>query len=411
MAKDKVVGIIVALAIAGGLAAGGYYYNDHIIIAKIQQDQVIQSNTLETSPASTKSTKTEVSTDKTETVSQQDVIKEDAAKKAEAIEVAKEKADAAQEKADKEKLAQVQKQKEEALAKVKADKEKVAQEAAAAVKAKEAQVTASKAKEEAKTDIKPTPKPAKPVVGPTNNEIVPNGNIIYSAKSYAVPANEVNEMVNGKYPGNEKEIFLTFDDGPSITNTPKVLKVLKEYGVHATFFVLGSELKTNADKNIIKDEIIQGNAVADHSYSHSYKILYPHNSVDVSTFMKEFNETNDIMRSVLGKNFNARIVRMPGGYMSRVYYHDKHLPALNAAFKKAGITSVDWNAETGDATGKYYTSNQLVQNAGKETKGYHHIVLLMHDIKSNTAAALPQLIQYYKSRGYEFKVISNTGIN
>ncbi|MGL4761975.1 MAG: polysaccharide deacetylase family protein [Sarcina sp.] len=392
MASHKVTGIIAALVIAGGLAVGGYYYNDHVISAKIQQDKVISNNTAATSGSNAETSKQDVSkatenkNTTNETISQKDTIKADADKKAEASEVAKEKADAA---------------------KAKADKEQATKEAQAAKEA------AAKAQVSKNSQVKPVikPEPAKPAVGPTNNEIVPNGNIITSAKSYAVPANEVNEMVNGKYPGNEKEIFLTFDDGPSVTNTPKVLNVLKEYGVHGTFFVLGSELKSNADKAIVKDEIMQGNAIADHSYSHSYKILYPHNSVDVSTFMKEYNETNDIMRSILGKNFNARVVRMPGGYMSRVYYHDKHLPALNAAFKNAGVTSVDWNAETGDATGKAYTPNELVQNAIKETKGYDHIVLLMHDIKSNTASALPQLIQYYKSQGYEFKVISNTGIN
>lgn len=248
-------------------------------------------------------------------------------------------------------------------------------------------------------------------VGATIDEIVPNGNIIYSAEKYAVPANEVDQMVQGKYPGTQKEVFLTFDDGPSVSNTPKILKILKENDVHATFFVLGSELKSPEAKNIIKEEIMQGNAIADHSYTHDYKILYPHNSVNVNTFMNEFNETNNLMKSVLGKNFNARIIRMPGGYMSRAYYHDKNLPALDAAYKNQGIASVDWTAESGDAEGKGYTPDQLVQNAIKESKGWDHVVLLMHDIKPRTTEALPDIIQYYKSQGYEFKVISNTGIN
>ncbi|MGL4989764.1 MAG: polysaccharide deacetylase family protein [Sarcina sp.] len=221
-------------------------------------------------------------------------------------------------------------------------------------------------------------------VGATINEIVPNGNIIKSAQAYAVPANEVNQMVQGKYPGNQKEVFLTFDDGPSTKTTPEILSILNKYGVHGTFFVLGSELQSQEAKDILKQEILDGNAIADHSYSHSYKILYPHNSVDVNTFMNEFNKTNDIMRSVLGSNFNARIVRMPGGYMSRAYYHDKNLPELNAAFAKQGITSIDWSAESGDAEPQNYSVQQLVQNAEKESKGWNHVVLLMHDIKPKT---------------------------
>ena len=47
----------------------------------------------------------------------------------------------------------------------------------------------------------------------------------------------------------------------------------------------------------------------------------------------------------------------------------------------------------------------------KKMKLWTHIVLFMHDIKSKTPECLPELIQYYKSHGYEFKVISNIGIN
>ncbi|MGL4739928.1 MAG: polysaccharide deacetylase family protein [Sarcina sp.] len=244
-----------------------------------------------------------------------------------------------------------------------------------------------------------------------NSKIVPNGNIIASAEAYAVPANEVEQMLQGKYQGTQKEIFLTFDDGPSMTNTPKILNILKQYGVHGTFFVVGSNIQTQQDKDILKQEILEGNAIANHSYTHDYRKLYPGNSVSVSAFMNEMNKTNDALKSVLGSNFNARVVRMPGGYMSRAYYHDKNLPALNAAFSKDGVTSIDWSAETGDAESKPYTPEQLLNNAIKETKGQTHIVLLMHDIKSKTVESLPSIIEYYKQQGYEFKVISNTGIN
>ncbi|MGL5823005.1 MAG: polysaccharide deacetylase family protein [Sarcina sp.] len=244
-----------------------------------------------------------------------------------------------------------------------------------------------------------------------NSQIVPNGNIIYSAEKYAVPANEVQQMLDGKYPGTQKEIFLTFDDGPSMTNTPKILNILKQYGVHGTFFVVGSNIETEQDKAILRQELLDGNAIANHSYTHDYRKLYPGNSVSVSAFMNEMDKTNQELKSVLGSNFNARVVRMPGGYMSRAYYHDKNLPALNAAFSKDGVTSIDWSAETGDAESKPYTPQQLLDNAIKETKGQTHIVLLMHDIKPKTVESLPSIIEYYKSQGYEFKVISNTGIN
>ena len=261
---------------------------------------------------------------------------------------------------------------------------------------------ASAKKEEAKKEEE-KPKPT---------DIMPNGNIIYAADSYAVSADEVEKMLEGKASNNDKEIFLTFDDGPS-ENTREILKILKEEDVHATFFDIGSALKDNKEnQELLKQEIDQGNAVACHSFSHNYKTLYPGNSVDVNKFMNELNETNEIMKSVLGKNFNARVIRMPGGYMSRRYYRDPNLKALDEAFAKDNIVSIDWDAETGDATGRHYTVEQYVQNSAKNINTLNHVILLMHDAaaKKETVQALPAIIKFYKEHGYAFKLIKNSPV-
>ncbi|MDK0863190.1 polysaccharide deacetylase [Clostridium perfringens] len=247
---------------------------------------------------------------------------------------------------------------------------------------------------------------------PKPTDIMPNGNIIYAADSYAVSADEVEKMLEGKASNNDKEIFLTFDDGPS-ENTREILKILNEEDVHATFFDIGSALKDNKEnQELLKQEIDQGNAVAGHSFSHDYKTLYPGNSVDVNKFMSELNETNEIMKSVLGKNFNARVIRMPGGYMSRRYYRDPNLKALDETFAKNNIVSIDWDAETGDATGRHYTVEQYVQNSAKNINTLNHVILLMHDAaaKKETVQALPAIIKFYKEHGYAFKVIKNTPV-
>ncbi|MGL5479971.1 MAG: polysaccharide deacetylase family protein [Clostridium sp.] len=246
------------------------------------------------------------------------------------------------------------------------------------------------------------------VIGP--NDIIPGDNIIKSAESYAVPANIVYKMIFSKEVVKQpKSVFLTFDDGPS-ENTDELLNILKNEGVHATFFVLGSQLE-NSDKNRerLKREIDEGNAIANHSYSHNYKILYPGNSVNPSKFMEEFNKTNKLMQDVLGTDFDSKVVRMPGGYISRKYYKDPHLKELDKDFKENNIVSIDWDAETGDATGRNYTVQQMVNNVSAYAKSEKHMVLLMHDAaaKKQTVKALPAIIKYLKGQGYEFKVISN----
>ncbi|MPQ43442.1 polysaccharide deacetylase family protein [Clostridium tarantellae] len=249
---------------------------------------------------------------------------------------------------------------------------------------------------------KETPKP-KP------DDIIPNSNVTYEGDKYAVNAVDVKTMLEGKYPGEDKIVFLTFDDGPS-PNTDKVLNTLSEKGVHGTFFMLGERIaESDEAKERVKKVIKNGNAIANHSYTHNMKKLYPHNKVDVQTFMNEYHQTNDLLKSVLGDEFNATVVRMPGGYNSRQYYKDPNLPALNEAFDKEGIVSIDWNALDGDAEGKPYTNEQMMNYVKSSSKGLHKVIILMHDTygKEKTAEILPQIIDYFKEQGYEFKTIKN----
>ncbi|MGL4847835.1 MAG: polysaccharide deacetylase family protein [Clostridium sp.] len=235
-------------------------------------------------------------------------------------------------------------------------------------------------------------------------------NIIDSAKAYAVPANDVFDMVEtAKKVNNEKEVFLTFDDGPS-ENTPKILKILKENDVHATFFAMGSNLESKQNQEYLKEAYESGNAIGNHTYSHDFHKLYPGNSVNVNVFMKEITKTDEMMRNILGDGFNTRVIRMPGGYMSRSYYHDPNLKALNTAYKDCNIVSIDWDAETGDATGNNIAPSKLISTAMKESTNEEHVILLMHDAaaKGTSVTALPDIIKYYKDHGYSFKVIENS---
>lgn len=242
------------------------------------------------------------------------------------------------------------------------------------------------------------------------SKIIPGDNIIESAKSYAVPANEVADILAGHSNSKTKEVFLTFDDGPS-KYTNQILQILKENDVHATFFLIGNQIANNPEmQQEVKDEIYQGNAIGNHSYTHNYKILFPNNVLNVSNVMNEINETNKVLQSVLGSSFDTRILRLPGGYMSRSYYKDPNLVAFNKALDQEHITSLDWDAETGDATSSGQMSTQtLVNNVMKNIQNYNQPVILMHDssTKKDTVEALPYLIKDLKDAGYKFMVIEN----
>lgn len=241
---------------------------------------------------------------------------------------------------------------------------------------------------------------------PTSSKIK-GENIIPSAKSYATPAKEVLNMINNPSIAKKKIVFLTFDDGPDVNKTPKILTILKENNVHATFFVLGSRLQNQTSRNILMQTYKNGNAIANHSYSHNMKVIYPQNTLCINTFMDEVNQTNTLLKETLGQNFNCAVLRMPGGYNSRRYYNDPNLDSLTTVLKDKGIVSLDWNAENGDAIRGNNTAANLVDNVKKYSQGQKVVVLLMHDIHNTTVQALPAIVKYYKDNGYEFRVISN----
>lgn len=254
---------------------------------------------------------------------------------------------------------------------------------------------------------KPKTEPPKP--NPT--DIVKGSNVTYEGEKYAIAASDVAKMVKNEYQGEGKRVFLTFDDGPSTKNTPTVLAALKEKGVHGTFFVLGQMLEKEEGKKLLKETIEAGNSIGNHSYTHNLKTLYPNRKVNVETFMKEYDQTNNLMKQVLGDDFDTKVLRLPGGYMSRVHYKDANLPEFDKTLADRGIVSIDWNALDGDAEGKPYTEEKMMEYVKNSSKDLNNVIILMHDTygkqKEKTAAILPQIIDYFKANGYEFKTIKN----
>lgn len=226
------------------------------------------------------------------------------------------------------------------------------------------------------------------------------------AKQYSYDATKVaQKLASYDYSNNgEKVVFLTFDDGTSTTVTPKILQTLKENDVHATFFVTGENIEGGGDKakDLLRQELADGHAIANHSYSHDYKKLYPNRNLDLEAFKEDFAKTDELLKEVLGKYFSTRVIRCPGGKMSW-----KGMDALDNYLDENNMASIDWNALNKDAEGPKKSADQLVQEAINTSKGKEMVVLLMHDTygKEETAKALPQIIKYFKDNGYKFKTL------
>ncbi|MEG1312309.1 MAG: polysaccharide deacetylase family protein [Romboutsia sp.] len=225
-----------------------------------------------------------------------------------------------------------------------------------------------------------------------------------SVKKYGYDASIIWDKLDSyDYSNNgEKIVFLTFDDGPSTTNTPKVLDMLNKYDVKGTFFIKGNSLKVNGANDILKRTFDEGNAIAHHSYTHEYKSLYPNGNLNLNTFINEIDETTTAMKSVLGDKFSSNVLRCPGGFMSW-----KNMQPLEDYLKENDMSSIDWNALNADSEGKKKNAQELYEYAINTSKDKELVVLLMHDTygKEETVKALDMIIPYYKENGYAFKLL------
>ena len=233
-----------------------------------------------------------------------------------------------------------------------------------------------------------------------------------NADDAAMVAENTKGLLNGTkhYPvrtDGKKVVYLTFDDGPSTTNTPEILDVLDRYNVKATFFTLGKSIEGNEEaKNILKETARRGHAIANHTYSHDYSYLYPNRTMNVDNIISDIEKNNSIMKEVLGEDFSTRVIRFPGGYWSW-----EGRTAMKEAMEQNGYYNVDWNALNKDAEGKQKNADELLQSTKETVEALgpdaDSIVLLMHDTygKEETVKALPQIIEYFQEKGFEFRTI------
>lgn len=194
----------------------------------------------------------------------------------------------------------------------------------------------------------------------------------------------------------EKIAYLTFDDGPTISATPKILDILKEEEVKATFFVIGKYVEKHPE--IIRREYEEGHYIANHGYDHDNSKLYKSNE----SFKEEVEKTDTAIGKAIGvDDYCSHIFRFPNGYMSPTNKTRKK--EVLKILEEMQYTYVDWNCLNNDSV-KKYSKQELLNNLKKTSQNKGALVVLMHDTKdvSDSSAILKESIQYLKSEGYEF---------
>ena len=208
--------------------------------------------------------------------------------------------------------------------------------------------------------------------------------------------NQINNIYNGE---EGKRVFLTFDDGPSETVTPKILEILDKYNIKATFFVVGYNVKAHPE--IVKQAYEAGHYIANHGYSHKYSKIYE----SADTVLQEYNKTESAIREALEDvTYSSHLFRFPGGAHGGPYEEIKE--KARKKLNEEGVAYLDWSALTYDAAGAD-TKEEILCNLKETMNGWDNVVILMHDApdKKVTYETLEDVIEYLQEKGYEFKNI------
>ena len=188
----------------------------------------------------------------------------------------------------------------------------------------------------------------------------------------------------------QKEVYFTFDDGPS-ANTDEILDILKEYDVRATFFVVG---KTDEHSVRMYQRIVdEGHTLAMHSYSHKYDEIY----ASRESYVEDLTKLQEYLYQITG--VWPRFCRFPGGSSNTVSNVD--MTELIEYLDENGITYFDWNISSGDAVREDLSVDTIVQNCVGKLDNVNIGMILMHDAndKITTVEALPEVIKAIRERG------------
>lgn len=181
---------------------------------------------------------------------------------------------------------------------------------------------------------------------------------------------------------DEKAVYLTFDDGPIPEVTPWVLELLDKYGIKATFFMVGDNIRKHPD--VFRMVVDRGHRIGNHTFNHIRGFEYLSKN-----YLANTDKANEVMHTDL--------FRPPHGHMTSLQY----------ATLKRHYKIIMWDLVTRDYS-KKMRPPQVLANVMRYAR--NGSIITFHDsLKSwnngNLPYALPRAIEFLKEEGYAFKVL------
>ena len=194
----------------------------------------------------------------------------------------------------------------------------------------------------------------------------------------------------------DKIIYLTFDDGPG-AYTEQLLDVLDAYNVKATFFVVDT-----AYSDLIAEEFSRGHSIGIHTASHEYSKIY----ASEEAYLADLQQMQDLIVRLTGQR--TTLVRFPGGSSNTVSsFNPGIMTVLAADLTDMGYQYFDWNVSSGDA-GETTSTQKVYENVINGVQWQNVSIVLQHDIKDYSVAAVEKIIIWGLNNGYTFLPLDAT---
>ena len=178
---------------------------------------------------------------------------------------------------------------------------------------------------------------------------------------------------------NEKAVYLTFDDGPIPEATPFILDTLSQYGIKATFFMVGDNVRKYPE--LYNKVVAAGHRIGNHTFNHIGGFRHT-----ITTYKANADKADQLLHTAL--------FRPPHGWMRWDQY----------IWLRRKYRIVMWDLVTRDYS-KWMTAEDVLNNVKRYTR--NGSIITFHDsLKSidKLHYALPEAIKWLKAEGYEFKV-------
>ncbi len=189
-------------------------------------------------------------------------------------------------------------------------------------------------------------------------------------------------------PGNEKKLYLTFDDGPQPKLTDYILNTLHQYHAKATFFCVGDNIRKYPD--LAKKIIDQGHEIGNHTYNHLSGW-----GTDTKVYIENMERCEEEISKITGRGSSC-LFRPPYGKISS---------RQSKSIKDKGFNIIMWDILSYDFD-KNLNVNKADSQIKNKTKGGS--IVLFHDnykAQENLEYLLPKYLEYFTSRGFQFSVI------